>query len=259
MSEARPLDQGGPPRRPVRNPNPGADWPILAWLADLRGRLVRVLLAGILGTGVAWGFREEIFQLLLRPATRALGEAGALQAIAPTEIFFTYLKASLLTGFVVTIPVFFWELWQFIRTATGLGRSWTTAAFAFASTALFAGGVLFGHTLVFPLVFDFFASFSSEFVEAAWTMREVFTLSIRLILAFGIGFELPLLTFFLAATGIVSPQRLLKFTPYGVLLAFVLAAVLTPPDVVSQLMLAAPLSVLYLIGVGAGMLVAKRH
>lgn len=259
MSEARPLDQGGPPRGPVRNPTPGADWPLMAWLADLRWRVFRVVLIGLIGTGVAWGFREEIFELLLRPATRALGEEGALQAIAPTEIFFTYLKASLLTGFVATIPVFFWELWQFVRTATGLGRTWTTAAFAFASTLLFAGGIVFGHSLVFPLVFDFFASFSSQFVEAAWTMREVFTLSIRLILAFGIGFELPLLTFFLAASGIVSPQRLLKFTPYGVLLAFVLAAVLTPPDVISQLLLAAPLSVLYLIGVGAGMLVAKRR
>ncbi len=256
MSEA--LSGGGSPGRPYRNPNPGADWPILDWLSDLRGRLFRIILLGLVATVVAWGFREEIFRLLLRPATRALGSEGALQAIAPTEIFFTYLKASLLAGFIAIIPVFFWELWQFVRKATGGGRSWTTLAFALASTILFASGVAFGHFLVFPLVFDFFASFSSSYVEAAWTMREVFNLSIRLILAFGIGFELPLLTFFLAATGIVSPERLLRFTPYGILVAFVLAAILTPPDVISQLLLAAPLSVLYLIGVGAGMLVARR-
>ena len=85
------------------------EWPVLTWLSDLRGRLGRVLLIWMVGTAVAWGFKEEIFRFLLWPATKALGDLGSLQAIAPTEIFFTYLKASLLAGFGIALPVFFWQ------------------------------------------------------------------------------------------------------------------------------------------------------
>ena len=115
---------------------------------------------------------------------------------------------------------------------------------------LFAGGSIFGYSQVFPLVFEFFNSFSNEFVESAWTMAEVFKLTTRLFLAFGIAFELPLLVFFLAISGIVSASRLARGTPYAVLIIFVAAAMLTPPDVVSQVLLGFPMIVLYLLGVG---------
>ncbi len=130
--------------------------------------------------------------------------------------------------------------------------------FVVAATLLFAVGAAFGHQVVFPLVYGFFAEFSSDFVAAAWTMREVFALTTRLFLAFGIGFELPVVVFFLAVSGIASPRQLLSGVKYGVLVAFVLGALLTPPDVVSQVLLAAPLTVLYLMGVAAGYLVSKR-
>jgi sec-independent protein translocase protein TatC len=233
--------------------------PLTEHLTELRNRIIWILLAWLAGTLAAWSFSEEIFGFLLRPATAALGpDGGSLQAIAPTEIFFTYLKCALLAGFVLSLPVTFWNLWGFI--APGLYQSERRFAlpFVLSSTLLFAGGAAFGYTFVFPLVFEFFAGFSSSFVEAAWTMKEVFTLTTRLFLAFGVGFELPVVVFFLAASGLVEPRALFGGLKYGVLIAFVLGAVLTPPDVVSQVLLAGPLTVLYVLGVCVGWLFAPR-
>jgi sec-independent protein translocase protein TatC len=234
--------------------------PLTAHLAELRTRLFKIVLAWLAGTAAAWNWREEIFGALLAPATRALGEGAKLQAIAPTEIFFTYLQCALLAGFVLALPVFFWQAWAFV--APGLYPSEKKVAFPFVliSTLLFLSGGWFGHTLVFPVVFTFFASFSSSFVEAAWTMREVFGFSTRMLLAFGAGFELPVVVFFLALAGIVEPRRMLAGTKYFVLVAFVVGGVLTPPDPLSQSLLAGPLIALYLLGVGAAYLfVPKRE
>jgi len=233
--------------------------PLTAHLAELRSRLFKVLIAWAIGFALSWNFAEAIFQVLLAPATTALGPKGTLQAIAPTEIFFTYLKCALLAGFVISLPVIFWQLWAFVSPGLYPGEKRVALPFVGVSTLLFAGGGAFGYFAVFPLVFQFFAGFSSDFVESAWTMREVFALTTRLLLAFGVGFELPVVIFFLSLSGIVTPGQLLRGTKYAVLLAFVVGAVLTPPDVVSQVFLAGPLVVLYLLGVGVGFLVAPRR
>jgi sec-independent protein translocase protein TatC len=229
--------------------------PITEHLAELRSRIFRILLAWVVAAALAWSYAEEIFGYLLAPAVQALGPGGGkLRAIAPTEIFFTYLKCALLGGFVLSLPVFFWQVWAFV--APGLYPSEKKAILPFVtvSTVLFGGGALFGYSAVFPLVFDFFTTFDSDFVQSAWTMREVFSLTTRLFLAFGIAFELPVFVFFLSVTGIVDARQLLKGTPYAVLAVFVAAAILTPPDVISQLFLAGPMIVLYLLGVGVAWL-----
>ena len=154
----------------------------------------------------------------------------------------------------------FWHLWGFIAPGLYPSEKRATLPFVLISTLLFVGGALFGHTFVFPIIYKFFASFSSDYVQAAWTMHEVFSMNVQLILAFGGGFELPVVVYFLAATGIVEPRTLLRGTKYGVLASFVAAAVLTPtPDVVTQLLLAGPLCALYLLGVAAAYLFAPRR
>ena len=224
--------------------------PITEHLAELRTRLAWIFGAMILGAIASFHFAEQIFGFLLAPATEALGARGSqLQAIAPTEIFFTYIKCALLSGFVLTLPVTFYQLWSFI--APGLYDNERKAAlpFVFFSTALFAGGAIFGYSMVFPIVFEFFNSWDNEWVVSAWTMKEVFSLTTRLFLAFGVAFELPLFVFFLAITGILSARQLFAGTPYAILIVFVLGALLTPPDFVSQLFLAIPMVGLYLAGV----------
>jgi sec-independent protein translocase protein TatC len=234
--------------------------PLTEHLAELRARLFRILIAWTAGAALAWAFSEEIFRLLLEPAVAALGPSGGtLQAIAPTEIFFTYLKCAILAGFVIALPVVFWQVWAFV--APGLYESERNAIvpFVLVSTLLFAGGALFGYTLVFPLMFQFFTGFDSDFVQSAWTMREVFGLTTRLFLAFGVAFELPVVVFFLSLAGIVDPATLWRGTPYAVLGIFVVAAILTPPDWVSQVLLAIPMVFLYLLGVGVAWFFSPRR
>lgn len=238
--------------------------PLTAHLAELRKRLFWMLGAWAAASIAAWSFRDEIFGYLLRPATRALATlgdgAGPLQAIAPTEILFTHIKCALLAGFVISLPVTLWQAWAFVAPGLYPREKRTTLPFVVVSTVLFLGGAAFGHTFVFPIIYQFFASFSSDYVQAAWTMREVFSMSVQLILAFGAGFELPVVVYFLALAGIAEPRTLLRGTKYGVLVSFVVGAVLTPsPDIVSQLLLAGPLSVLYLLGVAAAYLLTPRR
>jgi sec-independent protein translocase protein TatC len=229
--------------------------PLTDHLTELRTRIIRILLAWVIGTAAAWSFSEEIFGFLLEPAVAALGGGErTLQAIAPTEIFFTYLKCAVLAGFVFSLPVIFWQIWSFV--APGLYPSERSAIVPFVtvSTLLFAGGALFGYSQVFPLMFQFFTGFDNEFVRSAWTMREAFALTTRLFLAFGVAFELPVLVFFLSVAGIVDAPTLLRGTPYAVLGVFVVAAILTPPDWVSQIFLGIPMVGLYLLGVGVAYL-----
>ncbi|MCP3986962.1 MAG: twin-arginine translocase subunit TatC [bacterium] len=233
--------------------------PLTDHLAELRGRLFKILIAWAIGFAGAWSFSEQIFSFLLAPATQALGEGGMLQAIAPTEIFFTYLKSALLAGFVFALPVIFWQIWAFIAPGLYPSEKKVALPFVVCSTLLFAGGGAFGYFAVFPLVYEFFAGFSSSFVQSAWTMKEVFSLTTRLLLAFGTGFELPVVVFFVSAAGIVDPGQLIGGLKYAVLISFVFAAVLTPPDIVSQVLLAVPLIVLYVLGVGVAYLFAPRR
>ena len=155
---------------------------------------------------------------------------------------------------MVSLPVTFWHVWGFVAPGLYPSEKRATLPFVLISTLLFVGGALFGHTFVFPVIYKFFASFSSDYVQAAWTMHEVFAMNVQLILAFGVGFELPVVVYFLAAAGIAEPRTLLRGTKYGVLASFVAAAVLTPtPDIVTQLLLAGPLCALYLPRRGRGL------
>jgi sec-independent protein translocase protein TatC len=232
--------------------------PITDHLAELRTRLFRLILGWAVGTVVCWSFKERIFGTLLEPARAALGADGRLQAIAPTEIFFTYLKSALLGGFFLALPVVFWQIWAFVAPGLYANEKRAVVPFVVISTLLFGGGAIFGYTIVFPIIFSFFTTFDSAFVESAWTMREVFSLTTRLFLAFGIAFELPVFVFFLSISGVVTARQLLAGTPYAVLAVFVTAAMITPPDVVSQVFLAMPMLVLYLLGVGVAWLFGGR-
>jgi sec-independent protein translocase protein TatC len=234
--------------------------PLTDHLTELRDRIIRILIAWALGIAISWQFSEAIFGFLLEPAVAALGSGNrTLQAIAPTEIFFTYLKCAVLAGFVIALPVIFWQIWAFISPGLYPSEKNSALPFVMISTLLFGGGAVFGYAMVFPLMFDFLTGFDSDFVQSAWTMRETFALTTRLFLAFGVAFELPVAVFFLSIAGIVDSSTLLRGTPYAVLGVFILAAILTPPDWVSQVFLGVPMVALYLIGVGVAHLFGRSR
>jgi sec-independent protein translocase protein TatC len=234
--------------------------PLTDHLAELRTRIIRILCAWVVGAVAAWSYSDEIFRLLLAPAVNALGEGQSLQAIAPAEIFFSYVKCALLAGFIFALPVFFWQIWAFVAPGLYASEKNAIVPFVIISTGLFVGGAVFGYTQIFPLMFAFFTSYDTEWVKSAWTMHEVFKLTTSMFLAFGIAFELPVVVFFLAVTGIVDAPTLFRGTRYAVLLIFIGAAIITPsPDWVSQTMLGVPMVILYLIGVGVAYLFGPRR
>jgi sec-independent protein translocase protein TatC len=234
--------------------------PITDHLAELRTRIIRILLAWVVGSAAAWSYSDEIFRLLLAPAVAALGKGQSLQAIAPAEIFFSYVKCALLAGFVFALPVIFWQIWAFVAPGLYASEKNAIVPFVIISTGLFIGGAVFGYTQIFPVMFAFFTSYDTEWVKSAWTMHEVFKLTTSMFLAFGIAFELPVLVFFLAVAGIVDAPTLFRGTRYAVLLIFIGAAIITPsPDWVSQTLLGVPMVILYLIGVGVAYLFGPRR
>ena len=234
--------------------------PITEHLAELRSRIFWIIAAWLLATIVSWNFSEQIFAYLMAPAINALApEGGMLQAIAPTEIFFTYLKCAVLAGFLVALPIIFWNLWAFVAPGLYANEKKIVIPFVTASTVLFVGGAFFGYSIVFPIMFNFFTGFDSDFVRSAWTMREVFSFTTRLFLAFGIAFELPVFVFFLSLSGILTAKQLFAGTPYAVLGVFIAAAMLTPPDWISQIFLALPMIGLYLLGVLVAWIFGRRR
>ncbi len=214
-------------------------------LNDLRKRLTRSALAVFVGFLACYAFAEDIFNFLLVPLKPYLPEGSGLIFTSPPEAFFTYMLAAAVAGLFLMSPFVFYQLWQFI--APGLyshERKWIIPI-ALCSAVFFASGACFAYFVVFPYAFQFFMSYTTDLIHAQLKMEEYFSFTLKLLVAFGICFELPLFVFFLARLGMVTAKSLRKFRQYAILIIFIAAAILTPPDVVSQLAMACPLLVLY--------------
>jgi sec-independent protein translocase protein TatC len=234
--------------------------PLTEHLEELRRRLFWALGAWAACAGIAGARAKDAFELLTLPAVRAVRAKGhTLIAIAPPELFFTYVKTAILVGFVVSIPITIYHVWAFV--APGLYRSERRFALPFVTTTtlLFFAGCAFGYFVAFPFVFDYFLALEADYVTTSWTMQNVFGFMARLYLAFGIAFELPIAILLLSIAGIVTPRTLSRGRPYAVVAMFAVGAVLTPPDVVSQILLALPLLLLYESGIWISYLVGRRR
>jgi len=233
--------------------------PFLSHLEELRKRLVAISIGVGAGFVVSYIFSERLFELLILPLKSVLPEGDKLIFTNLPEMFITYLKVSFISGVLLAAPFIFYQLWLFI--APGLYQREKKYVFPFVifSTILFVGGALFGYFVVFPFGFKFFISFSNEYVKALPSVKQYFSFSIKLLFAFGVVFELPVVVFFLAKMGVVTPEFLKKKRKYAVLLIFVAAAILTPPDVATQLMMAGPLLILYEIGIIVARIARKKE
>ena len=234
--------------------------PITSHLQELRKRLFWVI--GVWGACAAISglFVSQLFELLMGPAVNALrAREYELIAINPPEIFFAYVKTALLVGFLVSIPVTLYQVWGFVGPALYQSERRFAIPFVLATTLLFFAGALFGYFVAFPFVFEYFLSLESDIVRTSWSVQAIFAFMSRLYLAFGIAFQLPVAIFFFSLAGIVTPERLAKSRPSAVVIMFVVGAVLTPPDIVSQVSLAVPLLVLYESGIWISRIVIRRR
>jgi len=232
--------------------------PFLGHLEELRKRLVACAIAVGIGFAASYAFSEELFQLLIMPLKAVMPEGDRLIFTNLPEMFFTYLKVSFLSGALLMAPFIFYQLWMFIAPGLYQREKKYVIPFVVASSILFVGGSLFGYFIVFPFGFKFFIGFSNEYVKALPSVKEYFSFSIKLLFAFGIVFELPVVIFFLTKMGMVTPEVLRRKRKYAILLTFVVGAILTPPDVITQCMMAGPMILLYEVGILVSVMARKK-
>lgn len=219
--------------------------PFVEHLEELRKRIIICLIAIGIGFAISYAFAKEIFAFLAIPLQKALPPTSALIFTSPTEAFLTYLKTAIIAGLFLAIPAILYQVWKFIAPGLYEREKAYVTPFVISSSVLFIGGALFGYFFVFPFAFKFLMGFASDSIHALPSMREYFSLATKLLLAFGVTFETPIFIFFLAKVGIVNYAMLRKFRKYAIVLAFVIGAILTPPDVFTQVMMAVPLLILF--------------
>ncbi len=240
-------------------------------LEELRGRILKALLAFALGAGISWYFREDVLIWLTTPFINAWSQsittkAPSLHFPAPASLFIAYLRLSLMSGFIFALPVIFYQVWAFVAPGLYARERRFAIPFVVSSTALFLGGGYFGWKVAFPVAFKYLLDFSGSVRNASISINIEPTVMIgdyiefisRMLLAFGAVFELPVLVFFLSVAGIVNHTHLIKFSRYFVVLAFFIAAIITPPDIMSQFLLAIPLCLLYVVSIGIAWAMGRK-
>lgn len=227
------------------------DQPLVSHLEELRRRLIWSGGAWLLATVICYVFAETLFQIISAPLRQALPAGSSLVFIQATEPFFTYVKLAAMAGLLASLPVIFWQLWAFVAPGLYPGEKRLAVPFVVASSACFAIGTWFGFGFAFPMVFRFLIGYGTGIgnISAMLSMGGYLSLSCRLLLAFGLIFELPIIIFFLARLGLVDHIWLARRRRLAVLLAFVIGAILTPPDIISQTAIAGPFIVLYELGI----------
>ena len=233
--------------------------PFTAHLEELRKRLIVCFSAVGIGFAISYIFSKKLFVLLMQPLLAVMPPEEKLIYTGLPEAFFTYLKVAFLTGVLLAVPVIMHQLWMFIAPGLYNREKRLVLPIVFLSSLFFLGGALFGYFIVFPFGFKFFMGFASDYVRPLPSMKEYLGFSTRLLFAFGIVFELPLFITFLAKLGIVDVRFLKAKRKYAILLFFVFAAILTPPDVITQVMMAGPLILLYEVSILGAKVFGKKE
>jgi len=231
----------------------------LEHLEDLRKRIFLSFIVIILAVIPAWFFSKDIFEILARPVTQYLPAGETLAFTALTEPFMLYIKVSFLTAIFATSPFIFLQFWLF--TAPGLYQKEKKYAipFVFLTSFFFILGGLFGYLVVFPWACRFFIGMGADF-RPVITVKQYFSLALRVLLGIALVFELPTLVFFLSRMGIITSRWMIKNFKYAFLAIFVIAAVITPtPDPVTQSIVAGPMLALYGLSILIAFFSEKRR
>lgn len=232
--------------------------PFTEHLTELRDRLVRSFIAVGVGFVIAYCFKEKLFDYLTAPLIEAMGPGNKMVFTGLPEAFFTYLKVSLLAGIILAVPFLFYEFWMFVSPGLYRQEKKFLVPVVILSVVFFVIGTSFGYFIVFPYGFQFFLGFASETIQALPSMKEYLGFASKMLLAFGFIFELPLIITFMSRMGLVSVAFLRKNRKYAVLIFFTVAALITPPDVVTQILMAVPLMILYEISIVGAKLFQKK-
>jgi sec-independent protein translocase protein TatC len=238
----------------------GTEQPFVAHLVELRDRLIRAAIAvGVMaGLLAIWPGPAALYDLLAQPLIAHLPKGATLIATSVISPFVVPLKILLMAAFMLALPVVLYQVWAFVAPGLYSHEKKLVMPLVVSSTVLFLVGVAFCYFFVFGKVFAFIQSFAPKSITAAPDIEAYLSFVLTMFLAFGAAFEVPVVVVVLARMGIVSVEKLKEFRGYFVVLAFIIAAVITPPDVVSQLALAIPMVLLYEVGIWAAQIFIKH-
>ncbi len=233
--------------------------PFVSHLIELRDRLLRVVLLVLVIFLVLFYFANDIYTYLAEPLTAHMSKDATMIATDVISPFLTPMKLALVLSIFLVMPFILFQIWSFI--APGLYKHEKELAFPLlvSSIILFYSGMAFAYYVVFPLIFGFITAIAPEGVEVMTDISKYLDFVLMLFFAFGAAFEVPVATVLLVAAGITTPESLVKKRAYVIVGAFVLGMFLTPPDVISQIMLAIPMWLLFEVGIVASRMVVKRR
>ncbi|HEY1399927.1 twin-arginine translocase subunit TatC [Roseateles sp.] len=231
----------------------GTEQPFVSHLMELRDRLIRALLAVGVAFGLlcVWPSPGSLFDLLAMPLVAHLPQGSSMIATNVLSPFLVPLKITLLAAFLLALPVVLYQVWAFVAPGLYSHEKRLVMPLVVSSTLLFFAGVAFCYFFVFGKVFTFIQSFAPKSITAAPDIEAYLGFVMNMFIAFGAAFEVPVVVVVLARMGLVTVPQLKQFRGYFIVLAFVIAAVITPPDIVSQLALAIPMCLLYEVGLWA--------
>jgi sec-independent protein translocase protein TatC len=229
----------------------------LSHLFELRDRLVRSLVAVLIAFLPTFFFAPELYDLVAMPMIRTLPEGSKMIATGVITPFFIPMKISLVVAFLLALPYVLYQAWAFVAPGLYAHEKRLVLPLVVSSTLLFFVGMAFCYFFVFGTVFSFIAQFAPKSITVAPDIEAYFNFVLGMFIAFGVTFEVPVVVVVLVMTGMVSVEKLREIRSFVIVGAFVVAAVVTPPDVVSQLMLAIPLCVLYEVGIFVARFVEK--
>ncbi len=243
---------------PADGAEPGEEQSFLSHLVELRQRLVRSAVAVVLVFLALSPFMRDIFAILSAPLMSVLPQGTKLIATGVITPFMVPLKVTLFVSFLIALPYVLYQAWAFVAPGLYQHEKRLAAPIIATSVAMFGLGMAYCYYVVFGLVFRFIAGFAPDSVNVAPDIDAYFNFVLGLFLAFGLTFEVPVVVVLLARFGIADVERLKAARPYVIVGAFIVAAIFTPPDVISQLLLAVPLCLLYEVGIQLSRFVGRR-
>lgn len=256
------LDVHGRPATPGIDDDPVESYrmPLLEHLIELRSRLIKSLVALIVSFAICLVFANQLWSFLVAPMSQALHDTGrgTMAMSTAMEGFVTMMKVAGAAGLLLASPVVSYQAWQFIAPGLYPKEKKPVIPLVIASTVLFLMGAAFGYTVMFKYAFPYFLEITSEDVQAVLSIDAYLGMAITLLVAFGLSFQLPIIVYFLARIGLIDHLDMIRGFRYSIVAIFVVAAVITPPDVVSQLLMAIPLLILYGVGIIIAWIVSTK-
>lgn len=235
-----------------------AKQPLMAHLLELRNRLLRIFIVVLVVFAALFPFSESLYLYISEPLREFLPSSSTMIATEVTSPFLTPFKLALVSAMFISMPYILYQLWAFVAPALYKQEKKVALPLFFTSVILFYAGMAFAYYLVFPLVFLFFTSVAPEGISVMPDIRAYLDFVLKLFMAFGLSFQIPIAVVILSWLGTVNPDNLAKKRPYVFVLCFVVGMLLTPPDIISQALLAIPMWLLFEVGILFGRVVSTK-